>query len=104
MLRHKRTESSLDTDLVDLVYIPHCMPQDTTMSNRGAGSDQGVLQDAGQEVVSDVSLGERSATEDLSGDAEDSESDNVGADKPGHPQRSTRGQLPVRYREGYVME
>lgn len=67
------------------------------------GGDQGELQGDETGAVSDASLGEVSGLGDMSGDADDSGSDNESVESR-RPQRSTRGQMPVRYHDEYVLE
>ena len=85
----------------------------------GGGVGQGELRDVEPEAVlggslgkvsdhesgraSNASSGEGSAMGGLSEDADNSESDNESVIVR-RPQRNTRGQLPVRYREGYVLK
>lgn len=98
----QRTEPDSDTDPVGVVYIPHT-PQAAPTPDEGMGGGQGELEGDERGTVSDVNLGGVSDLGDMSGDADDSGSDSEPVDSR-RPQRSTRGQLPLRYQKNYVLE
>lgn len=111
--RHRRAMPSSYTDSVELVYIPHTS-QDAPTLDEGIGGGQGDVVDVEEETISDGSVGElptcgKEGNSDAtygegcviggqSEDADDSESDNEPV-RERRPQRSTRGQLPLRYRD-----
>ena len=99
---HERATSGSDTDPVGLVYIPQAL-QDAPTPGECMGGGQQEGYNYGREGASNASSGEGSVIGDLSEDADNSESDNEPV-RERRPQRSTRGQLPVRYRDVYVLK